>query len=53
MQKSLQSKDNKARLYIQRRRGWLVANIIDSVDATIQELEGYSKKEQGKTYFSS
>ena len=49
MQKALHSGDDVDWLYVSRKEGWRgLASIEDSVDASIQRLEGYIEKCGGK-----
>ena len=48
MHKALHSRDNVERLYVSRkRRGKWLANIEDSLDASIHRLEDYIEKHGG------
>ena len=47
MHKALHPRDDRDRLYVSRKEGGRsLANIEDCVEATIQQLEEYTKKEQ-------
>ena len=49
MHKALHPWDDVDRLYVSRReRGWGLASIEDSVDASIQRLEDYIQKRRGR-----
>ena len=49
MHKALHTRDDVHRLYVPRKeRGRGLASIQDSVDASIQPLEDYTKKREGR-----
>ena len=47
MHKTLHPRDDVDRLYVSRKEEGRIANIEDSVDASIQRLEDYIEKQEG------